>query len=134
MHCSDTELVAYLDGELKLVSKFRVKRHLNACWNCRARAAALEEKIVSLSVAMDRWSFPNTWGRVDAKRRLEEGMQRLEETLPSPSANKPRIRISYQIAATIAVIFIAAAGFWWRLNSHPRINAERNDRAYFRCG
>ncbi len=124
MHCSDTELVAYLDGELKLVSKFRVKRHLNACWNCRARAAALEEKIVSLSVAMDRWSFPNPWWRVDAKRRLEEGIQRLEETLPAPGANQARIGISYQIAAPIAVIFIAVAGFWWRLNFPPRINAE----------
>ncbi|MCL4401781.1 MAG: hypothetical protein M1436_03825 [Acidobacteria bacterium] len=50
-HCSDERLLAHLDGELSTVAKFSVERHLNTCWQCRARSWQLEDQVRSVAEA-----------------------------------------------------------------------------------
>lgn len=44
-HCSDDQLIAYLDGELPGEERRKVARHLELCWQCRPRVAEMEEQI-----------------------------------------------------------------------------------------
>src|SRR5215470_14312292 len=43
-HCSDEQLLAFVDGELTRWSRRRVTRHLERCWKCRGRAQELESQ------------------------------------------------------------------------------------------
>lgn len=44
-HVDDEGLVAYLDGEIGLETREQVRQHLESCWNCRKRHAAVERSI-----------------------------------------------------------------------------------------
>jgi hypothetical protein len=44
-HPSDEALLLFADGELSRIRTMFVRRHLEACWNCRARIAAMEQTI-----------------------------------------------------------------------------------------
>ena len=48
-HCSDSFLVAFLDGELSIEQWQQCSQHLDACWRCRARASELEQTIVRIN-------------------------------------------------------------------------------------
>jgi len=41
-HVGDDQLLAMVDGELSLTQSRRVQRHLECCWNCRARRDKLQ--------------------------------------------------------------------------------------------
>jgi hypothetical protein len=57
-HCSDEQLLQFLDGELKMMAKAAVPWHLRSCWRCRARLAAIEGQIRSLLLEIDEHPFP----------------------------------------------------------------------------
>jgi Putative zinc-finger len=44
-HVRDEQLVALMDGELSLAQTHRIQRHLEQCWNCRARHGRLQTVI-----------------------------------------------------------------------------------------
>src|SRR5262245_16029805 len=44
-HLEDEELVAYLDGELADDERTATAAHLEQCWECRSRTAAIEAHI-----------------------------------------------------------------------------------------
>lgn len=48
-HCSDSFLIAFLDGELSIEQWQQCSQHLDACWRCRARASELEQTIVRIN-------------------------------------------------------------------------------------
>ena len=117
MHCSDEELIAHLDGELGRFKKMRVRRHLDACWTCRARVAASENQIHSLSQAVDEWAFPGPFWSIDAKMQLGAGMREVEETLrdqPVPSRGFRLLRLAWVGASVLALT--AAI---WMLQTKP---------------
>jgi hypothetical protein len=41
-HVRDEQLLALMDGELSLAQTHRIQRHLEQCWNCRARHGRLQ--------------------------------------------------------------------------------------------
>jgi hypothetical protein len=45
LHPSDQDLLLFSDGELSTRRAARVRKHLAACWSCRARAAQIEVTI-----------------------------------------------------------------------------------------
>ena len=45
LHPSDEDLLLFSDGELSARAAARVRRHLAACWSCRARDAKIEATI-----------------------------------------------------------------------------------------
>src|SRR5689334_2182460 len=117
MHCSDEQLLAHLDGELPVFSRFRVERHLRSCWTCRTRLGACEQEIQKLTVSVDEWQFPTQeWSR-DARRRLLRGMQRIEISL----AGGPRRRFAIPALATAAAVLLCVSGwfFWSRRPARP---------------
>lgn len=44
-HLDDTEIVSYLDGELLREEAEKARAHLESCWKCRSRSAALQASI-----------------------------------------------------------------------------------------
>jgi hypothetical protein len=46
-HLTDADLISFLDGELSLRQTRRVRRHIENCWQCRARQALLQTTINS---------------------------------------------------------------------------------------
>lgn len=57
-HCSDEQLLAWLDGELGPLRRRLVQRHLHRCWDCRARLRSLEEQIRQLTEQARSAPFP----------------------------------------------------------------------------
>lgn len=47
MHIPHADLVAAADGELSTARAAEVRRHLEACWTCRARSKEIEDTIAS---------------------------------------------------------------------------------------
>jgi len=79
-HCSDERLLAWLDGEQSFLSAAMTRRHLQSCWECRARVAQLEAAALQLSEARRRTRFlPEE--RVEAARaRVMRKMELREQT------------------------------------------------------
>lgn len=50
-HCSDEQLLLHTDGELSLLDSLRVRTHLAACSECRARGAKVESAIAGFTNA-----------------------------------------------------------------------------------
>lgn len=72
-HLTDSQLLAYSDGELSFWSRLHVKLHLLRCWQCRANHASLEAQAVRFSDALYRPAQPAARMRFEAWRwRFEQ--------------------------------------------------------------
>jgi hypothetical protein len=116
MHCSDEQLVAYLDGELWLLARKQVQRHLNSCWSCRTRLADCEREIHSLTRDIEEWPYPGRQWAADAKSQLAAGMRRVESTLPpaNPSIWRAAFPRPWWSAAAFAITIVAAGTMWFQ--------------------
>ena len=47
-HCSEEQLLAWLDGELSPAQRIRVEKHVVECWRCRTAIQTLEEDIATV--------------------------------------------------------------------------------------
>jgi hypothetical protein len=65
-HCSDEQLLEYLDSESGAAARIGVRWHLSRCWRCRTRLNAIEAQVHSLLRAIDQHPFPPE--RIDAAR------------------------------------------------------------------
>jgi hypothetical protein len=57
-HSTDEELIAWLDGELSRLAASSVDRHLQGCWQCRARMKELEDQALHIAKAVSHDTFP----------------------------------------------------------------------------
>ena len=73
-HLSDTEVLAYLDGELNAVATERAKCHLAQCWSCRSWASAVEKNIEKF-VRVRNSLLPDT--ALGHEQRVNQFRQRL---------------------------------------------------------
>jgi anti-sigma factor RsiW len=89
LHVSDEELLLAADGELSNRRAAEVRSHLAACWNCRARMAALEGTIVDFT---------------------RSHRQTLDPQLPA--VDGPRARLRAELAALTAE---SSANSWQRI-------------------
>ncbi len=76
-HPVQSQLLAYLDGELSLPETVAAKLHLLRCWQCRAACASLESSAHRLSHALAQPSQPR------ARARFEAWRWRYEQSLPA---------------------------------------------------
>jgi len=109
MHCSDDQLIAFLDDELWFLRKKRVQKHLSSCWSCRTRLADYESRIHHLTRDFEDWSVPGPRWSVDAKMELADGMRRIDSTLPKPGRSHwravfPRPWLSAAALLAVAVL------------------------------
>ena len=103
-HCTDSELVAYLDGELNWWCRLRVRRHLQACWRCRRRASSQEEQILRLTETMEAWEYRDALWHLNQQLELGLRLRHFEDAggAGRPKAARPRRR-RLAIGVTVAI-------------------------------
>ena len=107
MHCTDEQLISYLDGELTVLTRIGVRTHLERCWRCRGRLSGYEREVVALTEATDHWSFPAPDWKSKAKSRLNVQLEDLERTLPARGSRRCS-RTMIGICAGIAAAVVCA--------------------------
>lgn len=110
-HCSEEQLLAYLDGELGYLSRYRCARHLRKCWKCREQLAAVEKQIERLARLAREEQARVCPEAAAAKRRFLAAVA-YEPAIPDSSA---RIVNWTRVAASLglgALAFAAGIGYW----------------------
>jgi hypothetical protein len=119
-HCSDELLLANLDGELSLRRQRAVKKHLAACWDCRARLSELEHQAeaVARSVSEQRFLGPDHIER--AKRRFLLARDEFERSMFLRPQVQHGISLATRVsfAAILASLFVGSVIHWYF--SHPQ--------------
>lgn len=130
MHCSDEELLAYLDGEVNVLRKYVVRRHLDACWQCRTRLGETERQIQQLTQQVDEWAFPAPGWTVEGKLRLNSGIRKLERTLRSDRTAVVRStdRGRWLLAGCAALVAVSVL-IWPRYAGDRAVATEAIERA-----
>ena len=77
-HCTDEQLIAALDNELRSRHMRRVASHLAGCWACRARQSELEQQIYAIEGAARKELYPGPEWSARAKRRFSASASELE--------------------------------------------------------
>ncbi len=109
-HCSDETLLAHADGELSPLGMWIVARHLNKCWQCRARLEELDGQALALARVLDRTPYFGPEHMAEARARLLFGQEERErdhshELTFSPRRNPFHPR-SLVMAGTVAVFVV----------------------------
>jgi anti-sigma factor RsiW len=122
-HCSDELLLGYLDGELSFRTESFVRKHLRACWECRAHLTELEQQAHAVAKALADSLFPGADRIREAKRRFSIWEQHFEEHVdPAPRlCLLATSSLGRQAAAATGVLCLVITGIWfsYRLRS-PR--------------
>ncbi len=110
-HCTDEQLLAYLDGELGLLSRLRCVRHLRKCWGCREQLWAVEKQIERLARLAREEQARFCPEAEAAKRRF------LASIPPEPDLAAPGVRALAwpRLAASLglgALAFAAGISYW----------------------
>jgi hypothetical protein len=118
-HCSDDELVASLDGETPFWNRLLVRRHLNACWECRARQLELEQQAHSIARTLkDPWFPP-----VSNQRRARENFEFWRTGYEAERSASLRRRGSLWLTAAAAALAAVAVVIIWNWRA-PAISAS----------
>jgi len=125
-HYSDDVLLAYADGEVRCLTRWRVARHLKRCWRCRARSLELDQMVRAL-VAADpapapsaewletAWARFATWEEDFERRRSVPQLQPAERRAWTP-----------RLAPAVASLSVAVAAFvTWQQTREPVRLPER---------
>ena len=107
VHCTDSELLAYLDGELPWWRSFFVRRHLRGCWKCRGRVRSQEEQILHLTASMEAWEHRDALWHLDQQVELGLRLQRFEKTGRAGRSRRPHTRV-WGLAMAAAAVLCAA--------------------------
>lgn len=129
------ELSSYLDNEVSLNKRVKIKKHLKRCANCSYRLEQLKKIHTLTQKALFREPKEGFYERLSP--RLEEGEKRtgLKEKLSEWRYNW-RLSLSPvgKMAVTISVLAIVSLSFLyiWRSVSLPEINIEVFQQEYVR--
>jgi hypothetical protein len=108
-HLSDEIISRLISGELKALNAFRVRTHLEKCWQCRARRESLER------AAMQVTEYRNHLIKrtpIDPERRarlLADLRQRAEHTAPQPLLPRSIFSFSERIGALMNPVLASVA-------------------------
>lgn len=114
-HCSDETLLGYLDGELSRPTAAAVKRHLEACWECRTNLVDLQEGVQTIARALYNDSFLDPGQVAKARSRFlawERGFRQDIDPAPKlrllPASSAKRI-----LAISLGILLLLAGlGIW----------------------
>lgn len=103
--CTDDRLLALLDGELPDREARQVRRHLEACWQCRARLAEWEQDVHSVARACRGgvWYSPSA---------LERARRKLHAAIAAEPLSRPRSQW-WRLAPFAAASMAFAGGAVW---------------------
>src|SRR5436190_1235463 len=127
-HPEDGVLLRYLDGELPARKSRSVRRHLEACWECRTAVEELNGAIADcvhyrkevlqayLPAPPMPWAdLSQGFARIDSMVGVESWMARLGRWLAAPPARR--------LAWTAATALLLAAGLWYQFHETPTVQA-----------
>jgi anti-sigma factor RsiW len=127
-HPEDGVLLRYLDGELPARKGRQVRRHLEACWQCRTAVEDLERAVADcvhyrrdvlqahLPPPPAPWVDLSTeFSRIDSEVGVESWMARLSHWLTAPPARR------WALSATAALLL--AAGIFYQFRETPSVQA-----------
>jgi Putative zinc-finger len=107
-HCSDEQLLLYVDGELPLLHSIRVRAHLAACSECRARRVRVESVIGGFAEARHHSHEP----AMDASGPRALLTARLAESAHDPQhGSRIHLRYARALAYACALVLLVASGF-----------------------
>ena len=131
-HCSDEFLLGHADGELPWFREVRVRKHLQRCWECRARLAELEALAETVATSFADTTFLGPEGMGRARSHFLEAEERYEALRRAPGLSLMPNRIPRAAgAAALMVACLAAIAFWPARSTDPAAllaaarNAER---------
>jgi len=126
-HLDDGQLLRYLDGELSRGKARQVRRHLEACWQCRAELEGLEAAVADsvkyrknvlgacLPAPPQAWKdLSGEFDRIDASIAVQSLAARLVRAL---TPRRPSLR--WAAAALVGVIAIT----FYQLRETPSVQA-----------
>lgn len=117
-HASQEDLLQLLDGSLPAGAVRRIQAHLESCWNCRTEYARLSATITSF-VELRRTLLGPYANPPDSSARFEEKLRQVALTAPPRRPWKEQ----WRWAAAAAVLVVAGATVWMRLQSTPTVSA-----------
>src|ERR1051326_3970440 len=85
-HCSDEELVAWMDGELSRRVSRHVGQHLESCWQCRLALNDFENTVLHLSRAHAAADTPDSGQAATALEDFDRWRGSLPQT---PTGKQP---------------------------------------------
>ena len=116
-HLSDQTLISYLDGELGLKDRLKVKRHLFGCWQCRTRLNQFEKQVRQLVTAYHSEVYPSPTRVDNARRKFFTEFERMSSQFPPQPVEAANHRIGFSVlfpaaAAAGALAVIVSLSFW----------------------
>ncbi len=123
-HLVRGNLLAYLDGELPARQAAEVRRHLEACWECRAELEALQSTVAECMryrkdvLAASLPPPPAPW------KDLSRDFSRIDAEIGRASRNNPwRIPGSLRWAAAAAALVLSAGLLFQHFRETPAVQA-----------
>ena len=110
-HYTDGELLAFLDGEVGRIGRWRIQLHLFRCWDCRGSVAEIEGQAHRFAQALRNDSFPGPERLAEARERFERWTQAMEPA-PAPAVFSGMGKNSLVWIA--ACLIVLAAAFTYR--------------------
>ena len=98
-HCSDEDLIAYLDGELSGIRRYTTRTHMQRCWKCRVQLSELEQDVVLVTKAAGNAAYPNP----ERVARAERNFFAWAESIPE---KRPAVPTRFGWAAACAGSFV----------------------------
>ena len=128
-HLTDKQLLFYVDGELASGENTRIRRHLEACWTCRAKLEDLQAAIKKIVDFRNQVLLPMVPAPPRPWDGLDPRMHELDKTLEKPSlADRLNLLFRSGVLApryvVFAVLVLAALGALVWLPSQPAISAN----------
>jgi len=120
MHPGESDLALYAGGELNLLRRWSVGRHVALCARCRAEVSAFELARRSTADAAGEMPSEVHWNRLAAemKANIHVGLAAGECVGP---ADSPPSRFAWRAAATLIPVTLVLLVGWWLLPSRPGV-------------
>jgi hypothetical protein len=128
-HLTDKQMLFYVDGELAFGESARIRRHLEACWTCRAKLEDLQVVIKKIVDFRDQILLPmvpappRPWDGLDPRMHESDGTRR-KPSLADRLSSLFRSAVLEPRYAVFAVLVLAAVGAWVWWPSQPAISAS----------
>jgi hypothetical protein len=107
-HVTDQELLLAADGELPSRHSARVRAHLEACWDCRARRVEIEAAIIDFARAHRQSLDPQLPPAAGPRALLRARLAQLAASRPSrPRWHFPPLADVMRIGAVCAALMVA---------------------------
>ncbi len=126
-HPGETDLALYAGGELGLIGRWRLRRHVRNCASCQREVDVFARIRAELATSVDEMPAAVNWGNLAGEMRgnIHVGLAAGECVGPIGESGWPGLR--HATAAALAVVLVLTAG-WWLQMDRPRPSEQAVDQ------